>query len=141
MANENGLNNCIMKNILVILLTIVCSGVSSLSAQAPGGKSDSYCTFAGKKGGNITKKEIESANTLVFVGPDSTWKVTHFRLSVVSKSLPYKEFGVDGEMLSDEMINYLQRCPASGKFYIEYIRVGNKNSSRQIVPLSFVVIE
>lgn len=47
----------IMKNILVILLAIVSSCVSPLSAQTPGGKSDSYCTFAGKKGGNISKKK------------------------------------------------------------------------------------
>lgn len=129
-----------MKNIFVLILTIAFSN-SILSAQVTSGKENSYCTFAGKKGGSISKREIESANTLVYVGPDTTWKVTHFRLSVVAKNYAYREFSADGEMLSDEMINYLQRCPVSGKFYIEYIRVGIKNASRQIAPLSFLITE
>lgn len=129
-----------MKNVFILLLAFIFP-CYILSAQVTLGNGGSYCTFAGKKGGNISKKEIESANTLVYVGPDSTWKVTHFRLSVAAKNFPYREFSTDGEMLSDEMINYLRRCPVSGKFYIEYISVGIKNASRQIAPLSFIITE
>ncbi len=129
------------KSLLLIIIAIAFISIEVVSAQNPVPKAESYCTLAGKTSGKITKEEIESATSLVYVGSDSTWIVTQFKLSVAGKDVAYKEFNSRGGSLNDEMINYLKQVPAGAKFYIEYIRVGNGIATRQAAPLSFVIAE
>lgn len=130
-----------MKKIILIILAIAFCNTPILSAQNPARKTDSHCSFAGKEGGNISKKEIESATSLEYVNADSSWQVTAFRLSVVGKDFPYKEFGAIDKDLTPEMIAYLLKAPVGSKFYIEYIRAGKGGGSRLVPPLSFQIVE
>jgi hypothetical protein len=126
---------------LLIIIVFAFSSIEVVPAQNPVVKVESYCTLAGKTGGKITKEEIESAKSLVYVGNDSLWKVTQFKFSVAGKDVAYKEFNGRGGSLSDEMINYLKQVPAGAKIYIEFIRVGYGDVARGVAPLSFVISE
>lgn len=130
-----------MKKVLIFLVVIFILFPSFHSAQQPTSQTESYCTFAGKKGGNITKKEIEYADRVVYEGSDTTMKVIQFKLSVVPKNIPYKEFTGSGEFLTVEMIDYIRRSSVPAKFYIEYIRVGAKGKFMNIAPLAFKIVE
>ena len=130
-----------MKKAILIIIAIAFYNSSILSAQKPAGKADSHCTFAGKEGGNISKKEIESATSLEYVFADSSRKVTSFRMSIVGKDFPYKEFISLNEDITPDMVSYLQKAPVGSKFYIEYIRVGKEGVSSLVPPLSFMIVE
>ena len=124
----------------ILLLTIACCLAGILPAQTPQKNIDTYCSLAGKRGGNISVKEIVEAGKIVFEFPDTSWKVTHFSFSVVANK-SYKEFQSDNEFLTAEMINWIQNVAGPRKLYVEYLRVGNGTGTRQLAPLSFVITE
>jgi hypothetical protein len=132
-----------MKKFPFLLFLLVFSSTTLLSAQPAIGKADSYCTFAGKKGGVISKNEIAAATKIEYVNADSSGKVREFSLSVAGKNIEYKVFYGRNEELTDEMLNCLKQAPVQAKFYFEYIRVGKGEGfgTLQAAPLSFTIVE
>ncbi|CAN5646435.1 hypothetical protein BH11BAC1_BH11BAC1_13290 [soil metagenome] len=139
-----------MKKKLALALIITGCLLASYSpaqtgAQAEKNKMEAtrppYATLGGIKEGIITREELKHVTKVEVNGVDSDMKITEFKLSVVVKSIGYKEFNSHDENLTDGMLAKLQQLPAGSKIYIEYIRAGSGESTRQIAPLSFTVVE
>ncbi|MEO8085592.1 MAG: hypothetical protein ABI763_02160 [Bacteroidota bacterium] len=100
-----------------------------------------FATMGGKQGGKISKEELKLVTSVAVKGGESEMKITEFKLSVAGKGIKYREFSARDENLTEEMLAQLQHLPANSKIYIEYIRAGSGESTRQIAPLAFTVVE
>lgn len=96
-------------------------------------------SIAGKKGGDISREELLTAEKVLCTGD---YKVEKFKLSVVSNEVN-RDFYNPGESLTQNMLNALEQVHAGGKIYLESINARPKTGgqSRQLAPVTFTLTE
>jgi hypothetical protein len=103
--------------------------------------------IVGKNGGSISKADLMKAETLDVICSsckEEMPEVTECKISVTGKDVPYEEFAMKGNFLTENIKEAFGNMPVGSKFYVEYIKAKashDQASTRMLSPLTFIITD